>query len=502
MSNVIRNLKETLRQKLLGFGENITGSVTIWAALTIPVIIGGGALSVDVARIYNMDNELQSAADALAKAGAAELDQRPLSITRATRAVENMVENTQSFSKRGGGAVEVEQIRFLKSLPENDYQIISDEHVTTIPSEARYVEVSLTPEVVNTIFPTSFISRLTDVTMSADSVAGFDQTICNTAPVFFCNPAEGNAQSIYVLMEDPNFLRRQIQFKSQGGGNSQYGPGNFGYLDPFGGNSGASQITEAIAIDNPKVCFSRSAGVRLRPGNIGSVRQGFNTRFDIYEGSFKSRRTDPSYAPAQNVTKGYAGKKACSTNLDDEAFGLPNDSCFADDSCTEADGRMGNGDWDFVEYLRVNHNAISNLTIEGTQYSINYSQGRTVPATPPSRYSMYRWEIDNFSIPGSRTYGNSAGVEEGYPTCHASGPSTTVDDRRIIHAALLNCGAIEASGERMNGRTDPLPVETFVKVFLTEPMGNGQDNDIWGEIVGPVVQGRDSVSNDQIAVVR
>lgn len=54
----------------------------------------------------------------------------------------------------------------------------------------------------------------------------------------------------------------------------------------------------------------------------------------------------------------------------------------------------------------------------------------------------------------------------------------------------------------MNGRTDPLPVETFVKVFLTEPMGNGQDNDIWGEIVGPVVQGRDSVSNDQIAVVR
>ena len=54
----------------------------------------------------------------------------------------------------------------------------------------------------------------------------------------------------------------------------------------------------------------------------------------------------------------------------------------------------------------------------------------------------------------------------------------------------------------MAGRTDSLPVETFVKVFVTEPMGQGKDNVLWGEIVGPVVQGVDSVSNDQITVVR
>ena len=86
--------------------------------------------------------------------------------------------------------------------------------------------------------------------------------------------------------------------------------------------------------------------------------------------------------------------------------------------------------------------------------------------------------------------------------CHISGPSQTVEDRRVIHAAVLNCGDIEASGEAMNGRTDSLPVETFVKVFVTQPMEQGRDNVMWGEIIGPVVQGEDSVSNDQIAMAR
>ena len=54
----------------------------------------------------------------------------------------------------------------------------------------------------------------------------------------------------------------------------------------------------------------------------------------------------------------------------------------------------------------------------------------------------------------------------------------------------------------MNGRGDPLPVETFIKVFLTQPMGSGKDNVLWGEIIGPVGQDEDSTSNEQIALAR
>lgn len=489
--------------KIQAFGTATSGSIAIWAALSTPFVISGGALSVDVARIHNLDNELQSASDSLSRAGAAELDQRSDSLLRATRAIQTLVSNHQTFSRDGRGQVEVETIRYLKSLPVNDYETITNAHVTTSPSEARFVEVKIKPETINTLFPTNFVAKITDVTMRAQSVSGFDQTICETAPVFICNPAEGHDQSIYELMEDASFRRRQVKFISKGGRNAQYGPGNFGYLDPFGGNSGASKITDAIAIDKTKVCYSKSAGVRLRPGAIASVRHGLNTRFDIYEGPYKKKRTDIRYAPAANVVKGYAGKKICSMKPDQEALGMPRDTCFESENCSDASGKMGNGNWDFIEYMRVNHNYMSRITIEGVTYKINYNSKKMTPNTPPSRYAMYRWEIENDSVPGPKTYGKySRTPEEGSPTCHASGPSQTVDDRRIIHAAVVNCGAIEESGQPMAGRTDPLPVETFVKVFLTEPMGGGQDNVMWGEVVGPIVQGNDSVSNDQIAVAR
>lgn len=498
-------MKESSRLylKIRNFGIATSGSVAIWAALSMPFVIGGGALSVDMSRIYNMDNELQSASDALSKAGAAELDQRSDSLVRASRAIERLVSNDQRFSKDGFSQVEVDTTRYLKALPPNDYDLITDAYMTTIPSEARYVEVKVKPETVNTLFPTNFVAKIANVSMSAKSVAGFDQTICETAPVFICNPAENSGQSIYELLEERSFRRRQVQFISSGGRNSQYGPGNFGYLDPFGGNSDASKITDAIAIDKPQTCFSKSMGVRLRPGAISSVRHGLNTRFDIYEGSFKKKSTDISYAPAANVVKGYAGNNSCSTKPDDDAIGLPRDICFEAGNCSDADGRLGNGDWDFIDYMRLNHNYRNSITIENVTYTINYGAETLTPSQPPSRYALYRWEIDNNAIPGPKNYGKFANSpEEGQPICHSSGPSQITEDRRIIHVALLNCGEIENSGQSMAGRTDSLPVETFVKVFVTEPMGQGKDNVLWGEIVGPVVQGVDSVSNDQITVVR
>jgi len=284
--------------KFCAFSSATSGSIAVWAALTTPFVISGGALSVDISRIYNMDNELQSASDALARASAAELDQRSDSLLRANRAVQSLIRNDQKFSRNGKGQVKIDTIRYLKFLPSKDYEAITNANVTNSPSEARYVEVKMKPEVVNTLFPTNFVTKITNVSMSAQSVAGFDQTICETAPVFICNPAEDSNQSIYELMEDFSFRRRQVKFISKGGRKAQYGPGNFGYLDPFGGNSGANKITEAIAIDKTKVCYSKSAGVRLRPGAIASVRHGFNTRFDIYEGPYKKKRTDIRYAPA------------------------------------------------------------------------------------------------------------------------------------------------------------------------------------------------------------
>jgi Flp pilus assembly protein TadG len=479
--------------------------MAVWAAAAAPVLLGGAALSVDVSRLYNMDHELQSAADALARASAAELDQRSDSLERSARALSNLVTNHQKFGQGGKASVRIASVRYLTELPEKDYQDVPHSFVTTEPSKARFVEVNVAPETVSTMFPQGLVKSVSSVTLAAKSTAGFSQDVCGVAPVFICNPFENSDTTIYEAMETPAFRRQQIKLKTQGK-NASHSPGNFGYLDPFQGNSGASKIKDAIAIDKPPVCMSKSAGVKLRPGNINSMAHAVNTRFDLYEGTFKGKRSDPAYAPAANVVKGYTATKnnVCKMTPNNAAIGMPRDTCFENENCSASNGRMGNGNWDFVEYMKVNHNYMPAITIEGVTYRLDYNQHKFYPSTPPSRYALYRWEIDNYCVPGALTYGTSSKTpEEGLPQCHATGPHSDPDiDRRIIHVAVLNCGAIESSGEPMNGRTGPVPVETFVKVFLTEPMAKGSDNTLWGEVVGPVVNGEDEVARDRVALSR
>ncbi|MEP4052522.1 MAG: Tad domain-containing protein [Litorimonas sp.] len=497
------SFRNVLKSYLSGTGQGISGSVAIWAALSTPVVLAGATLSVDAARVYNVDAELQAAADSLSRAGAAELDQRSDAISRSSGAILNLLSHDQKFA-RGNANIEIDTITYFDEIPENDYANIPESNRTNSSGEARYVEVSLKPRQISTIFPSSFLQTLTDTTLSAKAVAGMDQVVCGTAPVFICNPMEGEATNIYEAMETKEFRRKQIKFKTPNNVSDPYGSGSFGWLDPFGGNSGASKLADAVAIDISPACFSQSKGVVLRTGNIASMRDGVNTRFDIYEGSFKQKKNDPRYAPAANVVKGWApvkSNKTCTEAPSSAALGLPRDDCFSSDSCDSS--RIGTGDWDFSTYMAVNHPGFTRITIESVTYRQGYN-GKFSPSEPPSRYAMYRWEIDNNCVPGAQTYGNHAvTAEEGLPQCHTSGPSTTVKDRRIITAAVLNCAKIEAdSPNGMFKQKDPLPVETFVKVFLTEPMGKGQQNVLYGEIIGPVVKGQDGEANDLVAVRR
>lgn len=506
---------KSIRQFLSG--ASVSGGVAVWTALSTPFVVGGAALSVDAARIYNVDAELQAAADALAKAGAAELDQRGDSIARSSRAVQRLLSLDQKFAD-GNSAVEVDTITYYSAVPARDYQDMESSDRTNTPSQARYVEVKVKPKTVRTLFPPKLVRGLTNVTLSSKSVAGMDRVVCGAAPVFICNPVEGRTDTdIYKEMDKSEFRRTQVKFKTPNNVNDMFGRGNFGWLDPYGGNSGASVLADAIAIDIPDTCMSADDGVVMRTGNIASMRFGLNTRFDIYEGKFKRMSNDPRYAPAQNVIKGWAnggkgkgkGKNkknasagGCPTGASSDAMGLPRDDCFESGTCS--DERWGTGQWDFAAYMALNHPGFSRITIEGVKYRIK-KNGTFTPSAPPSRYAMYRWEIDNNCVPGRETYGDMAVTpEEGLPQCHSSGASTTVEDRRILTVAVLNCGAIQAGmDDGTYKKKDPVPVETFVKVFLTEPMGKGQQNIIYGEIVGPLdAAGPDGLNNDRVAVVR
>ena len=500
-----------------------SGGAAIWAALAFPMVGVGAALSMDVARLQSLDGDLQSAADALARAGAGELDQASDSLMRADAAVYGLLNNTKRGEALRSTKVEVNTIRYLTHLPEPSWKPVTAAHLTTDPKQARFIEVAVKPGRVTTVFPTSTAGKFTRVSLDARAVAGLDIGVCGSAPVFICNPFEGQATTIQQAAKTLDFQRRQITLIGKGGG-SKYSPGNFGWLDPFDNNSGADVLRDQIARTVSDVCVSKSKGVSLRPGRISSMSQGINTKFDIYEGKMSKMADDPLYAPAQNVVKGQANQGVCGADISGSsgsggngkgkgkgkgkktsdpvstplALGFGRDSA----SGSELGDRIGNGDWDFFTYMDINHPKMSRITLDGITYKLNFGRGMFTPSKPPSRYSLYRWEIENNCVPGRKTYKHmTVTEEEGLPVCNTNTPPPGVDPR-VLSVAVVNCQAVQDSGIAMNGRKSGIPVETFVRVFLTEPMGSGQDDVLYGEIIGEVMPSNDTASRDRVAVVR
>ncbi|HEX2561501.1 Tad domain-containing protein [Phenylobacterium sp.] len=494
-----------IAKSLLRLLRDERGGLALWAGLTAPVLVGFGALSVDVARMYNLDADLQTAADSLARAGAIELDRRSDSITRSTAAINNLVINEQQLGDAGGGQVQIASLRFLKALPISDDTPITAGYVTTDPKEARYVEVNVAPTAITTVFPPNLVRGLVRSQLTAQAVGGRKSGMCGAAPLFICNPYEGSGQSLQVALEDRAVRGRLVQLRGKGGG-SAYGPGNFGFLEPPGGR-GANELRDMMGQVSPDTCYD-AEGVILRSGQISSVSQGLNTRFDMYDGSFGGKKDDPAYAPARNVTKGYTytGNNACNASPEadtSKALGLPRDACFSSGNCPNMGGRMGDGNWDVVSYMRVNHRRPATATISGITYTFNYAAGTVSPLPRPTRYEVYRWEIDNNRIPGeyNPTGSGPNTQEKGGPRCF-SGTIPAGPDRRIIPVAVLNCQALEAQYGLNGNSNPPLPAIGFAKVFLTEPMGSGSDDIIWGELVGMLQKGVDPWSTDQVEVRR
>ena len=79
------------------FHADNSGIAVIYVAVALPVIIGFSLLAIDVGRLSTLQSSLQHGADALALAGAGELDRSPNAITRANKAITNLVTTNQSL---------------------------------------------------------------------------------------------------------------------------------------------------------------------------------------------------------------------------------------------------------------------------------------------------------------------------------------------------------------------------------------------------------------------
>ncbi len=86
---------------LVSLGREENGVVAVILALMLAAIFGMMALAVDLGRAWNLQTELQNAADAAALAGATQLDNRAGAIARARLAAETSV---NALAETGSGS--------------------------------------------------------------------------------------------------------------------------------------------------------------------------------------------------------------------------------------------------------------------------------------------------------------------------------------------------------------------------------------------------------------
>jgi hypothetical protein len=490
------------------FWNDTNGIILPYVTLLLVVIVGLSVLALDGSRYMSLQTQLQKGADALALAGAAELDRTPTAIQRATNAIDNLVTNSSLFGSGSDRNVRVGRVKFLRTLPARDSDPILPEYWTDDPTQAAFVEVTVEPIGLPPILPASLLGGANVLTVGAQAVAGFDQVVCDFTPIFVCNPFETPGmsyrqatQALVNASHDPASHRRLIRLEGTQGKNGAFTRGNFGYVAPATGSlpvescgpiAGAG-LGQAMAASRPPICL-RLSGVDIQPGNDAAALDGLNTRFDIYAGGFESCKAN--YVADVNVRKGFitlgnvdwcearpAGAKwpipdanAAALPVDQDMMIALGDGEDAQTLVLDATVAIGNGTWDCAGYWRVAHFA-------GPGHDLAPA-GCTSTATIP-RYSVYQYEMNYISD-------RSPGAEIGAPQCNPLG----IRNRRILNAAIINCGSspVEVTRDAHN-----VPVAGFGRFFLTLPAVAGAGP--YAEFLG-LIAPTDAINHDMVQLYR
>jgi Flp pilus assembly protein TadG len=482
------------------FWDDREGVILPYVALMLIAIIGLSALALDASRLMSVQTQLQNAADALALAGAAELDRRPDSIIRADAAIRNLIANPVV----GAGSektAEVAGIDFLQSLPTSDDLPVTAANLTDDPTLAAYVQVTVKPIGMQMIFPVSLGAAGKILSVGAQSVAGYDQVLCNLTPLYVCNPFETPGMTYYqatqaLVAADASSAgqHRLIRLAGSQMSNAGYNAGSIGYISPDTGflpatacgPGSASGVPQALAASQVRACF-RLSGINLLPSDDQSAMDGLNTRFDIYANAFNSCRI---YPPDQNVRKGFiavGNANWCNASPAAPTWPMPSQSATAlpvdqnmirQDGTVDLSASIGNGNWNCAAYWSVAHFSGAGRT--------SPPAGCTTTATI-NRYQVYQYEM-NFLSDRSR------GGETAAPQCAPPGE----DNRRIINAAIINCGSTPVP---MHSDAQGVPLAAFGQFFLVLPANRATNENPYAEFLG-LVKRSNPQSSDIVQLYR
>jgi Flp pilus assembly protein TadG len=492
-----------MRRILIRFCDDISGVIMPYVALLMVALIAISALAIDIGRQFSLQTQMQAVADALALAGARELNQQAGAQGRATNAITNIVSN--GLTGLGYSGAIAHTVAFYSALPAASSGFAGT--ATTSDVATKFVGVTVTPV---TIDKTIQIVGTATLTAGGQAIAGFTaQAFCDIPPVFVCNPYETSGMSdsdataaLRTAVNDPSITRKLLRLDM-----SQTSPGHFGWLVPPDGCNGASCLKDWIAKTHPNTCYQTSS-VDLNTGAKTNVLDGFNVRFDIYSPPLNY---SANYAPSVNVRKGFTpgggANKWCkaapslpylslpivpmtgsttknSTSItgvntttglinNNPIAGVPlpsNDaiSTFATNTITlqtkasttqsnaaltskaatsglPLDSNMtattifGNGNWNCADYWTVNH-----------QNAVA-PPGCTKSNPTISRYQVYRWEI------GHNLIGDWSSGTDGAYAANVNGSSSTKNESGTPYCAGAGNGVDTSTGGN-DRRTIPVAV--------------------------------------------
>jgi len=489
------------RHMLHKLARSQDAAVAPTVAIALFGLVAVGGIAFDYARLATMDSELQAAADQAALAAATQLDGTSDSITRATTAANNLVQNNANFASDRSN-VSVPNLVFYKTYD----QSTDTGTATTTPSEAKFVQVTISPRrAVYALTPV--VGAFNSGDISAQAVAGLGSAICKVPPLMICNPKEGATPDNFPSPSDSG---KGVKLEAGGGG--AWTPGNYGYLD-FG--SGAKALEQALGANSDvENCINPDA-LQTKPGNTASATNAINTRFDLYENGLTNwcDASTGNCSPALNARKDIVHKQIVAgshpgpncgfgngsnpwklpatqylpdptsrTSATPTNMGMPRDICHAVSSNGDCGGsatqsRFGDGVWDRTLYFSVNHTA-ADLTAAATW------AGKTTATL--TRYDVYKWELaTSGKLTDRAAEGTGGNTYYSYsaPKCAAGlGASSTQKDRRILTVALIDCVAGSVNGTAKN-----IKVKKWVDVFLVEPSlarSRTSHDQIYGEIIG------------------
>ncbi|SFQ05463.1 Putative Flp pilus-assembly TadE/G-like [Mesorhizobium sp. NFR06] len=450
------------------FWHDQRGIAMILVSVMLPLLVGFALLAIDMSRANGLHSDLQKGVDALAIAAASELDGRSDSIVRANTAVTTLIDNGTLFSTAGSHTIVPADftVTYLTGIPASDDTALSAAGVdangtnwaSTDPTAVSFAEVTVNASgagAFDTIFPASFLGGNDTMAIQPQAVAGFVQSICETVPLFMCNPFEtttpATSQTIQQAFASGATYGREFRILKV---DSNPGPGNFGLID-----NNLSSLRDAIAIGTSGTCYNRNALTTKTGVTLGQVNTGLNVRFDLYSGSLNKNNKDFNYRPASNVRKGQ--KTGCSKYdpvTDGTALPLPPGTNYVD-SKGMSDPITSQSFWN--SYWSVNHGT----TYPNIPSATNPTGNKTAPA---SRYDVYKYEIAN-NLVGDKSMAPTK--ETGNPSCYKGDTPTPDPDRRRLNMAIVNCIANQG---KINGHVQLRP-DGYVSVFVNTPVQK-QDN--------------------------